>query len=68
MSQFSYSDEALVPFCDVLFTPGDLDLLTAGAFGKPVYAMARESRRRQALRACRERHPDEHGMETPAVA
>ncbi|PJN30730.1 hypothetical protein CG717_18250 [Streptomyces sp. CB02613] len=67
MSQFVYSDEALSPLYDVLFTQADLDLLTEGAFGKSAYAMALKSGHRKTLRARMEQYLDHRGIKTPGV-
>ncbi|MFE5792930.1 hypothetical protein ACFQ8C_10155 [Streptomyces sp. NPDC056503] len=67
MSQFVYTDEALAPFYDVLFTRGDLDLLMTGAFGKSAYVMAVKGKRRQGLRARMEQYLSIRGIEIPEV-
>lgn len=67
MSQCAYTDEALAPFCDVLFARGDLDMLMIGAVEKSAYAMAVKSMRRQGLRARMEQYLPLHGIEIPEM-
>ena len=67
MSQFKYTDAALAPFYDVLFSRDELDLLKVGAFEKSAYAMAAKSKRRQVLRERMERFLVDHGIEIPEV-
>lgn len=65
MAQFRYTDEALAPFYDVLFSGGGLDLLRIGAYGKSAYAMAVRSTRRHGLLSRMEQYLREHGVEVP---
>ncbi|GAA1766695.1 hypothetical protein [Agromyces humatus] len=68
MSQFRYTDEALAPFYDVLFSSEALDLLRVGAYDRSAYTMAVKSTRRGALRARMEQYLRDRGVEIPQEA